>query len=91
MDLKFQWQKDNKDIDGKESRFNHTRTGDTSILHISHVRKSDKGYYQCLVKNSVEKSGKSSQRADLSVCKFVILFEGKWLPDNVTMFLCPLS
>ena len=91
MDLEFQWQKNNKDIDGKESRFNHKRTGDTSTLYISHVQRSDKGYYQCIVKNPVEMSRKSSQRADLSVRKFVILFEGKWLPNNVTMFLCPLS
>ena len=70
--LQFQWQKNETDITDSDSRFICSRTQDTSILCIHHVQKSDKGHYRCLIKNPVEKSGKPSKEADLSVCKFVV-------------------
>ena len=76
-DLQFQWQKNEIDITDN-SRFNCSRTQDTSMLCIHHVQKSDKGHYRCLIKNPVEKSGKPSKEADFSVCKFV-----SWIHENV--------
>ena len=40
----------------------------THTLHIKDVKKSDKGNYQCLVKNDVEEL---SERANLVVSKLV--------------------
>ena len=71
--LQFQWQKDGIDIDSSEPRLHCDSTGDASTLHIQHTEKSDKGHYRCLVKNPVEKSGKPSNKADLSICKLVVL------------------
>ena len=76
--LQFQWQKDERDIIDNDSRFNFSRTEGTSKLCICNVQKSDKGHYRCLIKNPVEKSGKASKEADLSVRKFV-----SWLHENV--------
>ena len=73
-EIEFQWQKDETDMIYKESQFNFSRTKDTSMLCIQHVQKSDKGHYRCLIKNSIEKSGKPSKEADLSVGKLVLLF-----------------
>ena len=70
-DLQFQWQKDERNIIDNESRFKVSKTEDTSMLHIQHTEKSDEGCYRCLIKNPVEKKGKSSKKADLSVCKLV--------------------
>ena len=70
-DLQFQWQKDERNIIGNESRFKVSKTEDTSMLHIQHTEKSDEGCYRCLIKNPVEKKGKPSNKADLSVCKLV--------------------
>ena len=42
-----------------------------STLHIQCVKKSDKGYYRCLVKNAFEESGKLSSEAELGICKSV--------------------
>ena len=72
-DLQFQWQKDDIDIDSSQPPFNCKSVGNTSTLHIQHTEKSDKGRYRCLVKNPVEKRGKASQEANLTVCKFLIL------------------
>ena len=72
-DLQFQWQKDDIDIDSSEPRTQCNSTGNASILHIQHTEKSDKGHYRCLVKNPIEKMGKASQEANLTVCKFLIL------------------
>ena len=69
--MEFQWQKNERNIDN-ESRFNLSRCADTSTLCIQHTEKSDKGHYRCLIKNPVEKNGKSSKKADLSVCKLVL-------------------
>ena len=64
-ELQFQWRKDGKDLhDGDKNQGTKTHT-----LHIKHVDKSDKGSYQCLVKNDVGE--KLSEEADLGVGKFV--------------------
>ena len=69
-DLQFQWQKDKIDIDSSEPRIQCKSAGNTSTLHIQHTEKSDKGHYRCQIKNPVEKRGKASQEAILTVCKF---------------------
>ena len=77
-DLQFQWQINGVNIDNSEPRFHCNNTGNASTLHIQHIEKSDKGHYRCLVKSPVEKKGKSSKKADLSVCKLVLwLYEKK--------------
>ena len=64
-DLQFKWKKDGKDLhDGSKYHGSTTHT-----LHIKDVEKSDKGNYQCLVKNDVEK--KLSEEANLAVSKLV--------------------
>ena len=64
--LQFQWQKDSKELhDGNKYRDTKTHT-----LHIKDVDKSDKGSYQCLVKNGVGRE--LSEEADLAVSKLVI-------------------
>ena len=42
----------------------------TSTLRIQNVEKSGIGHYRCLVKNPVEKNGKTSHVAELTVCEF---------------------
>ena len=64
-DLQFQWNKDWKDLRGG----NKYRGTNTHTLRIKDVQKSDKGSYQCLVKNDVGE--KLSQEADLALSKFV--------------------
>ena len=59
-DLQFQWKKDGKDLHNS-SKYQGTKT---HTLHIKDVKKSDKGNYQCLVKNDV---GELSEEADLVV------------------------
>ena len=86
-EIEFQWQKDERDID-KESRFSFSGAQGTSMLCIQHVRKSDKGRYRCLIKNSIEKSGKPSHEADLSVGKLVFSFM-RWCASIVILFLSP--
>ena len=68
--LWFLWQKDSKDINRNEPRVQCTQADKTSTLRIQCVKKSDKGHYKCLVKNPVEKRGRSSLAAELTVCKF---------------------
>ena len=64
-DLTYQWKKDGKDLhDG--SKYHGTKT---DTLRTKDVAKSDKGGYQCLVKNDVQKE--LSEVADLAVCKLV--------------------
>ena len=63
--LQFQWKKDCKDVyDGTKYRGTNTNT-----LCIKDVEKSDKGCYQCLVKNYIR--GKLSEEAALKVSKFI--------------------
>ena len=69
-DLQFQWQKDGKDIDSSESRFQCIQKDKTSTLNIQCVKKSDKGCYKCLVKNPVEERGEPSYVAELTVRKY---------------------
>ena len=69
--LQFQWKKDCKDLHD-DSKYRGTKT---DTLHIKEVEKSDKGCYQCLVKNHVK--GKFSEEATLTVSKLV---------NNVLMF-----
>ena len=65
-DLQFKWKKDGKDLhDGRKYRGTKTHT-----LHIKDVEKSDKGSYQCLVKNDVGEM--LSEEADLAVSMLVI-------------------
>ena len=69
-DLQFQWRKDDKDLhDG--SKYCDTKT---HTLHIKDVEKSDKGSYQCLVKNDVGRE--LSEEADLGVGKLVVNVDG---------------
>ena len=76
-ELQFQWQKDERNIIDNESRF-------TSMLRIHHVQKSDKGHYRCLIKNPVEKNGKYSHEAELTVCKlFFLLLAWCGLHENL--------
>ena len=72
-DLKFQWQKDGIDIDSSEPRFRCNSAETVSTLYIKDTNKSDNGHYKCFVKNPVERNGKPSQQANLSVCKSLIL------------------
>ena len=71
-DLQLQWQKNERNIIGNESRFNFSISADTSTLCIQHTEKNDKGHYRCLIKNPVEKKEKPSKKAGLSVCKLVV-------------------
>ena len=65
-DLQFQWKKDGKDLhDGSKYRGTKTHT-----LHIKDVERSDKGSYQCIVKNDVNEV--LSEKADLTVSKLLI-------------------
>ena len=58
--------KNGKDLhDGSKYRDTKTHT-----LHIKDVDESDKGSYQCLVKNDVEEE--TSEEADLAGSKFVV-------------------
>ena len=62
---KFQWKKDHEELhDGVK----HCGT-DTDTLRIKDVEKSDKGLYQCLVKNG---DGETSNEAKLTVSKWVL-------------------
>ena len=78
--LQFQWQKDGKDIDRDKSRLQCSQSDNISTLCIQHVEKSDQGHYKCLVTNAVEKNGKPSLEAELTVCElffflaFVLFF-----------------
>ena len=64
--LQFQWQKDCKDLcDG--SKYRGTNIDE---LSIKDVKKSDKGCYQCLVKNYVGE--KLSEEAVFTISKLVI-------------------
>ena len=64
-DLQFKWKKDSKDLhDGGNCCGTKTHT-----LHIKDVEKSDKGSYQCLVKNNVV--AMLSEKADLVISKLV--------------------
>ena len=64
--LQFQWQKDCEDL-RNGSKYRGTKM---DKLCIKDVNKSDKGCYQCLVKNY--KGEKLSEEADLAVSKLVI-------------------
>ena len=64
--LIFQWMKDCEDLhNGNKYRGTKTHT-----LRIKDVEKSDKGSYQCLVKNDVGRE--LSEDAELIVSKFVV-------------------
>ena len=89
-DLRFQWQKEGKDIGRNGSRLQCSQTDNTSTLRIQHVNKSDQGHYRCLVKNPVEDT---SYEADLTVCELVCTVIGlantyaacpKWIRTSST-------
>ena len=65
-DLIFQWQKNCRNL---KNDSNHSGTG-TNKLTIRQVKKSDEGFYRCLVMNDVKKDGILSEEAQLRVCKF---------------------
>ena len=62
-DLTFQWKKNGSDVHN-DSNYSGT---DTSTLSIRHVKKSDGGYYRCLVRNEVKRDGEVSEEAELTV------------------------
>ena len=64
-DLHFKWRKDGKDLHDC-SKYHGTNT---HTLRIKEVEKSDKGCYECLVKND---GGELSDEADLVVSELVI-------------------
>ena len=66
-DLQFQWQKNRNNVEETESRLQCSQTDNSSTLHIQSVEKNDKGHYKCLVKNPIDKSGKPSDLAELTV------------------------
>ena len=72
-DLQFQWQKDGKHIDRDESRLQYSQTDKSSTLHIRCVDRSDNGHYECRVRNAVERNGKTSHTAELTVCEFFLV------------------
>jgi len=65
--LIFWWQKDGSNL-YDDHRLHGT---DTNTLSIQSVKKSDQGYYSCLVKNDL--GSKSSHSAKLSVCKLIAI------------------
>ena len=66
--IQFQWKKDCKELHD-DSKYRGT---DTDTLRIKDVEKSDKGCYQCFVKNDEEEL---SNEAELTVGKVVIEFK----------------
>ena len=68
--LQFKWQKDGNDIKSTGSRLRCSQAEKTSTLRIQNVEKRDIGHYRCLVKNPVEKNGKTSHVAELTVREF---------------------
>ena len=64
------WQKSGKNIDSNESWFSSNQTNGTSTLQIHCVKKGDKGYYKCLVKNPAKQQ--PSSEAELEICKYVL-------------------
>ena len=48
---------------------------DTNTLSIRQVKKSHAGCYRCLVMNEIKKGGILSEEAQLSVCKFKIIYK----------------
>ena len=70
-DPTFQWQKNGRDV---HNDCNYSGT-DTNTLSIRQVKKSDEGFYRCLVMNDVKKDGILSEHAQLSVCKFKIIYK----------------
>ena len=78
--LQFQWKKDCKDLhDGSKYRGTKTDT-----LHIKEVEKSDKGCYQCLVRNHVR--GKFSEEATREKFSEEAILTVSKLVNNVLMF-----
>ena len=74
--LTFRWQKDSNNL-YDDNRFHGT---DTNTLSIQSVKKSDGGYYTCLVKNDV--GSKSSHDAKLSVCKLTVVVVSNLMLQN---------
>ena len=63
--LQLKWRKGGKDLH-ESSKYRGTKT---HTLYIKDVEKSDKGSYQCIVKNDV---GELSEEASLAVSKLVM-------------------
>ena len=65
--LLFQWQKNGCDVHSDNS---YSGT-DTNTLSIRQVKKSDEGYYRCLVKSEVVHDEVLSKEAQFTVRKFM--------------------
>ena len=63
--LQLKWRKGGKDLH-ESSKYSGTKT---HTLYIKDVEKSDKGSYQCIVKNDV---GELSEEVDFAVSKLVM-------------------
>ena len=72
-DLQFQWRKNGKDLH-EGSKYCGTKN---HTLRIKDVEKSDKGIYQCLVKNDI---GALLKEANLAVSKLVIILDTPCFP-----------
>ena len=68
--LKYQWQKNDHNV-CNDSRH---KGAATNTLTVQQVNKSDAGRYKCVVKNEVNKDGEVSEEAQLTVCKFHLIF-----------------
>ena len=68
--LKYQWQKNDHNV-CNDSRH---KGAATDTLTVQQVNKSDAGRYKCVVKNEVNKDGELSEEAQLTVCKFHLIF-----------------
>ena len=68
--LKYHWQKNDHNV-CNDSRH---KGAATDTLTICQVNKSDVGHYKCVVKNEVNKDGEVSEEAQLTVCKFHLIF-----------------
>ena len=80
-DLTFLWQKNASDV---HSSSNHSGT-DTNTLSILPVKKSDEGFYRCLMMNEIKMDGILSEEAQLSVSKFRLYTS---LVDTVMKLQC---
>ena len=64
--LTYQWQNNGSNVCNDNRHIGAA----THTLTIRQVNKSDAGHYKCIVMNEVNKDGKVSEEAQLTVCKF---------------------
>ena len=68
--LKYQWQKNDHNVCDDSTH----KGAATDMLTVQQVNKSDAGRYKCVVKNEVKVDGEVSEEAQLTVCKFHLIF-----------------